>query len=46
MLGLFFKGEQDLLQLESTHFISATSVSPNLNVLSDGAISLRLDASS
>jgi hypothetical protein len=43
MLGLFIHGEKDALELESTNFISATSVTQNLNKLSDGAISLRLD---
>jgi hypothetical protein len=43
MLGLFIHGEKDIMTLESTNFISATSISQNLNKLSDGAISMRLD---
>jgi hypothetical protein len=32
--------------LENTNFINATVISPNLNDLSDGAISLRFDQTS
>lgn len=39
-------GEKDVMTLESTNFISATSLSQNLNKLTDGAISMRLDESS
>jgi hypothetical protein len=46
MLGLFIYGEHDLLQLENTNFINATEISPNLNGLSDGAISMRFDQTS
>ena len=43
MLGLFIYGEKDHLGLENTNFINATELSPNLNSMSDGAISLRFD---
>lgn len=46
MLGLFIYGERDHLELESTNFISATSISGNLNRLMDGAISMRFDSTS
>jgi hypothetical protein len=46
MLGLFILGEKDTLVLESTNFISALAISPNLNVLGDGAISMRFDGTS
>lgn len=46
MLGLFIYGEHDLLQLENTNFINATEISPSLNDLSDGAISMRFDQTS
>ena len=43
MLGLFIYGEKDNLTLTRTNFIDAIYISPNLNTLSDGAISLRFD---
>lgn len=43
MLGLFIYGEKDNLTLTDTNFINAMHISPNLNSLSDGAISLRFD---
>lgn len=46
MLGLFIYGEKDHLSLDSTNFINAISISPNLNKLSDGAISMRFDQTS
>lgn len=46
MLGLFIYGEKDTLNLTSTNFISATSISPNLQRLMDGAISMRFDSTS
>jgi hypothetical protein len=46
MLGLFIYGERDTLSLEDTNFINATSISPNLNALTDGAISMRFDETS
>ncbi len=46
MLGLFILGEKDTINLTSTNFISATSISPNLQVLMDGAISMRFDSTS
>jgi hypothetical protein len=46
MLGLFIYGERDVLQLTDTNFLNATEISPTLNSLSDGAISLRFDQSS
>ena len=36
-------GEKDKLSLGKTNFVSATSISPNLNQLCDGGISLRFD---
>lgn len=46
MLGLFIYGEKDHLELESTNFISATTISGNMNRLMDGAISMRFDSTS
>lgn len=46
MLGLFIYGEHDHLKLDTTNFINATEISPNLNDLSDGAISMRFDETS
>lgn len=46
MLGLFIYGERDHLSVESANFVDATSISANLNSLSDGAISLRFDEAS
>lgn len=46
LLGLFIYGEMDQLMLESTNFVNATEISPNLNDLSDGAISMRFDQTS
>ena len=46
LLGLFIYGEMDQLMLESTNFVNATAISPNLNALSDGAISMRFDQTS
>jgi len=43
MLGLFIYGERDNLTLTKTNFVDAMFISPNLDVLSDGAISLRFD---
>ena len=44
MLGLFIYGEKDNITLEKTNFVNAMYISPNLNRLSDGAISLRFDS--
>ena len=43
LLGLAIIGIRDTLQLQNTTFINATELSPNLNFLCDGAISLRFD---
>lgn len=43
MLGLFIYGERDNLTLTKTNFVDAMFISPNLDALSDGAISLRFD---
>jgi hypothetical protein len=46
LIGLFLSDEKDKLLLTSTNFINATSISPHINRLIDGAISLRFDDSS
>lgn len=46
LLGLFVLGEKDNLELDSTKFINATMLTPKLNYISDGAISLRFDENS
>jgi len=43
MLGLFIYGEKDNVTLVNTNFVNAMVISPNLNELSDGALSLRFD---
>lgn len=43
LLGLYIIGEHDTVQLNSTNFISATKITPNLNNICDGAVSLRFD---
>ena len=43
MLGLFIYGERDNVTLLNTNFVNAMVISPNLNELSDGALSLRFD---
>jgi hypothetical protein len=43
LLGMFVLGEKDNLELESTRFINATTLSQKLSYASDGAISLRFD---
>lgn len=43
MLGLFIYGEKDNLALVNTNFVNAMFITPNLNGLSDGALSLRFD---
>jgi hypothetical protein len=43
MLGLFIYGEKDNITLTRTNFVRAMFISPNLDSLSDGAISLRFD---
>jgi hypothetical protein len=43
MLGLFIYGEKDNVTLLNTNFVNAMVISPNLNELSDGALSLRFD---
>lgn len=46
LLGLYVIGENDSIVLNTTTFINAHKITPNLNSLCDGAISLRLDATS
>lgn len=46
MLGLFIIGEKDVITLNETNFIRAHEISPNLDMLSDGAVSLRFDSNS
>lgn len=43
LLGFYVLGEKDELELESTRFINATTLTQKLNYVSDGAISLRFD---
>ena len=46
LLSLYILGERDVLTLKNTTFIAAHKITPNLNALCDGAISLRFDESS
>lgn len=46
MLGMFFFDVETTLTLKDTTFINATEISPALNYLCDGAISLRFDENS
>jgi len=46
LLGLYIIGEKDNITLNSTTFISAAQITPNLNSLCDGAVSLRFDENS
>ena len=46
MLGLFIIGEKDNITLKDTTFINAHEISPNLEGLEDGAISMRFDQNS
>lgn len=43
LMGFFIYGEKDNLTLSHTNFVNAMYITPNLDQLSDGAISLRLD---
>lgn len=46
LLGLYIIGENDNFTLNTTTFISAHQITPNLNTLEDGAVSLRFDENS
>ena len=46
LLGLYIIGEKDVMTVSDTNFILASKITPNLNCISDGAISLRFDDSS
>jgi hypothetical protein len=46
MLGLYIIGENDNITLSNTTFIEARKITPNLNTICDGAVSLRFDDSS
>lgn len=46
LLGMFVLGEKDNLELQSTRFINATTLTQKLSYASDGAISLRFDQNS
>mgnify|MGYP003483744018 CR=1 FL=1 len=41
LLGLYIIGEHDTVKLNTTNFISAYKITPNLNCICDGAVSLR-----
>ena len=43
MLGLFIIGETDNLVLNETTMLKAHQISPNLDILCDGVISMRFD---
>jgi hypothetical protein len=43
LLGLYIIGEKDNITLNSTTFIKAHKITPNLNAICDGSISLRFD---
>ena len=43
LLGLYIIGEHDTIKLNTTNFISANRITPNLNNICDGAVSLRFD---
>ena len=43
MIGLGLMDENHEIELKNTNFINATRISPNLNKLCDGAVSLRFD---
>ena len=43
MLGLFIIGEKDHIMLNHSTFIKAHQISPNLDRMEDGAISMRFD---
>jgi hypothetical protein len=43
LLGLYIIGENDSVSLNTTTFINARKITPNLNAICDGAISLRFD---
>jgi hypothetical protein len=43
LLGLYVIGEKDNITLKTTNIMKAHLISPNLDGLEDGAISLRFD---
>lgn len=43
LLGLYIIGEKDNITLKSATFMKAHEISPNLDGLEDGAISMRFD---
>ena len=44
LLGLYIIGEKDNITLKATTFMKAHLISPNLDGLEDGAISMRFDS--
>jgi hypothetical protein len=46
LLGVYVLGEKDQVELESTKFINATSLTEKLSDVSDGGISMRFDENS
>lgn len=46
LLGLYIIGERDNITLKASNFISAHSITPNVNNVCDGAVSLRFDNNS
>ena len=43
LLGLYIIGENDSVTLNTTTFIKAHKITPNIKTICDGAISLRFD---